>query len=340
MTRESPATLKTLSRELGLSVTTVSRALKDGPEVRPETIAKVKEVAEALGYKPNLRGIKLKTGKSFAICAALSTWSVGEVGDAGSVALIQGIQSALQSTSYNLIAINVGAGDNPTQAIIDIVSQKLADGIIIDQIEPQDQRIKYLLENDFPFVTYGRSELFTPHPYFDVDDDRASYEATRILLEKGHKKIALFNAPQKYTFAKNRLLGYQRALTERGLVLDESLIIHTDIDARALRKRAFDLCNSEASPTALLSPNEVATLALCAGIRDAKKQPGTELEIISRDGTSLGAYLNPPIHAQFHSLQYTGEKLANFLLKRIEGERADRLQEVVMPSFIDRTVPI
>jgi LacI family transcriptional regulator, galactose operon repressor len=336
-TNTSPATLKTLAKELGLSVTTVSRALKSGPEVRPDTIARVKKAADELGYAPNLRGLKLKTGKSYAICAALSTWNACEVGDAGSVALIQGIQSALEQTPYNLIVVNMAPGADTLSVVGNIVAQQLADGIILDQIQPQDARVKFLLEKKFPFATYGRTELFTPHAYFDVDEEVAAYDATIMLVEKGHKRIALFNATKEYTFVQNRLRGYTRALKDAGIKVCDELMSFSNLDASGLRKLTTQMCMLQEPPTGFLSQSEVVTLAICAGIRDAGAEVGNGIDVISRDGTALGAYLNPPISSQYHSLQRGGEKLADFLLRSIDGEPVESLQELAEPTFIDRS---
>jgi len=332
----SPATLKTLSAALGLSVTTVSRALKDGPEVRPETIAKVKKKAAELGYIPNLGGVRLKTGKSYGICVALSPWSGEDVSDAGSVALIQGIQEALEGTLYNVIALNITAKTDAVVALNNIVSQRLADGIILDQTQPNDERVAALLGKNFPVVTYGRTFLETEHPYFDIDEDYAAYEATKALLAKGHMRIAIFNAAEKYTFVHHRIQGYTRALNEAGIAVDDALISYSDINARLLRNESKSMCCLNNAPTAFLSPTEVATLAICAGIRDAGKNINDDIDIIGRDGTALSAYLNPPPHSQFYSLKTTGEQLAGLLLRRIEGEPVSALQTLAKPRFIYR----
>lgn len=329
--------LKTLARELGLSVTTVSRALKDGPEVKPETIARVKQAATDMGYVPNLGGLKLKTGKSYAICAALSTWNASEIGDAGSVALIQGIQTALNATDYNLIIVNMVPGEKALPTLTNIVAQQLADGIILDQIQPHDARVKFLLENQFPFVTYGRTQWPTPHPYFDIDEQRATFEATNLLIAKGHQRIALFNANKDYMFVQNRLRGYTQALANASIAVREDLLSFSSLNAGIVRRLAQQMCQRKQPPTAFLSQSEAVTLAICAGIRDAGAEVGRDIEIISRDGTALCDYLAPPISSQYHSLHKSGEKLTDFLLRSINGEAAEHLQELAVATLIDKT---
>ena len=330
------ATLKTLARHLDLSVTTVSRALKDGPEVRPDTVARVKEAARALGYVPHLSGIKLRTGRTFTIYSMLAAPRADEVGDAGSVALMQGIHEVLDGTPYSLTAIPMLPGMDRLDTLRRVVEAGLADGITFDLTRPQDDRAKYLLEHDVPFVTFGRTELFTPHAYFDIDNEDAAYQATALLLRKGHRRIALIDRSLDYLYTRQRLAGYRRAHAEAGIAEDPTLATHGELGAARGREAALAMCRLPDPPTGFVSANEVATLGMMAGLREAGHGPDSGIEVVSRDGTLLTAYLNPPINSCFYSLHAAGRRLAEFLLRRIDGERAEDLQEVVRAEVIER----
>ena len=330
------ATLKTLARHLDLSVTTVSRALKDGPEVRPDTVARVKEAADALGYVPHLSGLKLRTGRTFTIYSMLAAPRADEVGDAGSVALMQGIHEVLAGTPYSLTAIPILPGMDRLETLRRVVEAGLADGITFDLTLPQDERAKFLLERDVPFVTFGRTELFTPHAYFDVDNEDAAYQATALLLRKGHRRIALIDRSLDYLYTRQRLAGYRRAHAEAGVTPDPALATHGDHGAVSSRAAALEMSRQPDPPTGFVCINEVATLGVLAGLREAGRGAEAGIDIVSRDGTLLTAYLNPPISSCFYSLHAAGRKLAEFLLRRIDGEPAEALQEIVRAKLIER----
>ncbi len=330
------ATLKTLARHLDLSVTTVSRALKDGPEVHADTIARVKEAADALGYVPHLSGIKLRTGRTFTIYSMLAAPRAEEVGDAGSVALMQGIHSVLEGTPYSLTAVPFLPGMDALAPVRRVVEAGLSDGIIFDMTRPQDDRAKYLLERGVPFVTFGRTELFTPHAHFDIDNENAAYQATALLLRKGHRRIALIDRDLDYLYTRHRLAGYFRAHAEAGVSVDTALRAHGELGAAGSREAALDMRRHPDPPTGFVCANEVATLGVLSGLREAGLVPDAGIDVVSRDGTQLTAYLNPPVSACYFSLHAAGRRLAEFLLRRIDGEPAEALQEVVKTELIER----
>lgn len=330
------ATLKTLSSHLDLSVSTVSRALKDGPEVKPETIARVKQAASELGYIPDLRGVKLRTGRTFTVHAFLAAPSADEVGDAGSVALTQGMHRSLADTSYSLIQVPLSPGSDALAAVQRIEEAQLSDGIIMDLTQPQDPRARYLLERGLPFVTFGRTELFTPHAYFDIDNEDAAYQATALLIRRGHRRIALIDAELDYLFGRQRLTGYRRALAESGLSFDETLVSHADRNADRSAQTLREMVTFGRPPTGYVCVNEVVTLGILHGLSAEGFQVGDGIDVVSREGTRLSAYLPWPISTCYFPLSRVGEQLASFLLRLLAGEDPAQLQEIAKVEVIER----
>ena len=98
-----------------------------------------------------------------------------------------------------------------------VVESGLADGLIVGQTRNQDDRLLYLIEKEFPFVSFGRSELFSRHPYFDVQHENITYLSTIIFLEKGYRRIAMVNPPADLNYTSHRRKGYFKAQTEWGI---------------------------------------------------------------------------------------------------------------------------
>ena len=138
---DGPVTLKPIAAEIGVSVTTVARALKDGHKISPDMVRKVRETAARLGYVRNLEGARLRTGRSFVIMAFLGFSEEDEIGDSGAVGLLNGIHQRLAGTDYALRAVPVGQGAQGLDAVRHVVRARQADGIILDHIELQDARV-------------------------------------------------------------------------------------------------------------------------------------------------------------------------------------------------------
>ncbi|MEM7443738.1 MAG: LacI family DNA-binding transcriptional regulator [Pseudomonadota bacterium] len=330
------ATLKTLSSHLELSVTTVSRALKDGPEVKPETIARVKQAASELGYIPDMRGVKLRTGRTFTIYTFWAAPYADEVGDAGSVALTQGMHRTLADTPYSIIQVPLLPDSDPLAAVRRIEEAQLTDGMIMDLTTAQDVRARYLLEHGMPFVTFGRTELFTPHAYFDIDNEDSAYQATALLIRRGHRRIALIDPVLKFLYAQQRQAGYRRALAEAGISFDPELVSNEDRNADRSAQKAREMMTYKQPPTGFVCVNEVVTLGVLHGLSASGHQVGDGIDIVSREGTRLSAYLPWPISTCYYPLSRAGEKLASFLLRLLDGEDPSNLQEVAKTELIER----
>src|SRR3569832_781483 len=158
--KERP-TLKTIAFMTGLGVTTVSRALKDAPEIGAATRRRVQLVAQQVGYRPNRAGVRLRTGKTIVISLVLNTEEqiMGFVSD-----IIYGISEELAQTPYHLIVTPYSRALDPMEPVRYVVETGAADGIIISRMEPDDPRVRYMSERGFPFATHGRTDMVIAHP--------------------------------------------------------------------------------------------------------------------------------------------------------------------------------
>lgn len=330
-------TLKTLARHLGLSITTVSRALKDGPEVRPDTIARVKAAAVELGYRPNQSGIGLKTGKTHVIALILPVLKPGEViGDVGTGPLIEGLTAALAPTPYQLTVIPSRSEQDELAPVRTLVEQGLADGVVLTLTQSQDARVRLLAEAGLPFVTFGRTELALQHPFVDIDNLDFTRRAADHLFERGKRRLCLLLPPERYLYAWHQRLGFMHAHQARGLAVDEDrqLVAHSaDRDPRAL---ARNLAVSAMPPDGYICGNEITALGLLAGLSDA----GQAADVVALETSTLADYFHQPVDGFRQDLQHTGRQLGRVLLTALAGDAPNHeLQVIDTACFINRTDP-
>jgi len=327
-------TMKMIAEHLDVSLSTVAKSLKDGSRMSPETVDRVRAAASELGYVRNLDGVRLRTGKTFVVMALLSTAPDEEIGDSGSVGLLHGIHKRLASTDYALRTVPIEHGEENLAQLQDIVRGNVADGVILDHITPQDDRVKYLLEKRVAFVTFGRTEHFTPHPYFDIDNQHAAWSETNSLLRQGARRIGLLNADDRYTFAKQRLVGYRQALAESDIAFDASLVRNLAINPRAAREAGRELVEHHAAD-ALVCVNDNVLLGARAGVRELGAEALLRTRLAFRTGTNIVNYLGTPAAAAFYPRSDAGWHLADILLGAIEGKDISELQQVVQCSLRD-----
>ena len=186
-------TLKTIAAETGLAIATVSRALKDASDIGEETKKRVRETAERLGYRPNRAGVRLRTGKTNVIALVLSTEA--DVMNHTSK-LIYSIAEALRGSAYHLVVMPFFGDQDPMDPIRYIVETGSADGVVLNQTQPNDPRVRYLAEHNLPFATHGRTDMGIPHPYFDFDNEAYARLAVRELVKRGRKGLLLIPPPR------------------------------------------------------------------------------------------------------------------------------------------------
>jgi LacI family transcriptional regulator len=327
-------TLRTLATQLGLSVTTVSRALKKGPEVNLATIQKVETAAKTMGYRPHLGGINLRTGRSHAIGLFLPLEREGEINNF-IPSLIEGVSAYLKIASYKTMVVPVLQNDDHLNSLKDIVEEQSVDGIILKSTTPQDDRVKYLLQIGFPFVTYGRTELFSPHPHFDMDHESIGFSAANILLDAGHQNPVLIAPPSNLTYSLQFMRGWRQAHASRRIECAENTILFAALTPNNGQEIVGELFAKNPKATAAFIASEEAALGFVAGLREAGRAVYRDFSLITYGGSQLHRFLNPPISAFIYSHFYTGERLAEFLIRSIAGENPENLRQVDQAEFVD-----
>jgi LacI family transcriptional regulator len=331
-----PATIKTIARALSLSPSTVSRGLQGDSSVTAKTRARILEAADRLDYRRDLRGVNLRTGKTFTLCAILASNPSQEFGDPAAMHLIQGLIAGVEGTDFKIVMRPVEGAERRLEAVREAVVNSRFDGVILDHTEPQDAAILYLLERRTPFVTFGRTELFTEHPYFDIDNEQAAFVATRHLIEHGHERIALIGPPGHFLFSRQRLRGYHRALEQANLMFADELVVQSPIGARWVRETTGRLLALPQRPTGFVTSNEVATMGAIAACRALPAKEFARTAFVSRDGTNFFDYYEPPVSSCFYPLLDAGQALATALVQAVEGAPVTALQRVEQAEFIGR----
>lgn len=329
------ADLRSIAHELGLSISTVSRALKDDPKVTVSTRARVNEAADRLGYRRNLRGVNLRTGKTFTLCAQLISNPSPDFGDPAAMHLIQGLIAGAAGSEFRVVIRPVANTEDQLQACRDTVADGRFDGFILDHTEPGDRRAQYLLEQGLPLVTFGRTGV-EGHGWFDIDNEDAAFVATRHLLAGGHRRIALIGPPERYAFASQRLVGYRRALEEAGIIYDPRLVIAMDIDVRSVRDRMGEILQLPDPPTGFVSSNELATVGIIRACRDLPAADYANCGFVSRDGTNLFDYLQPPVSSVYFPLLEAGRQISANLIAMVQGAPGETIHDLKRAELLPR----
>lgn len=334
--RAQRPTLKLIAEITGLGVTTVSRALKDAPDLAAATKARVRKVAEDVGYRPNRAGVRLRTGRTNVISLILNPHD--EILGYGT-SIIFGMSRSLRNTPYHLIVTPHFLDADPMEPIRYIMDTGSADGVIFSRTEPMDERVRFLLERGFPFACHGRTELSTPHPWYDYDNFAFAYEAARRLITKGRRRLVLIRPPRGFTFHQHMVHGFMTAISESGV--SHEMVESIDLDSPPERIREFgrSVARARERPDGFVCGGEVSAMALIAGLTDAGFEIGRDVDLVAKQTSGLFDQVIPPVDSIYEDLEATGEELASLLLRRIDNEPADSLQVLGEPTLRYRSDP-
>lgn len=322
------ATLRTISEATGLSLSTVSLALRGGEKLREDTRQKVLTAARELGYQPDRAGVRLRTGRSQSIGLILDGLedSVGF-----SRKLIHGISDEARPRGMALNVYPQFERDSTLQTLRTLTGSGQVDGLILTHTEAQDPRVKLLLEMDFPFVTHGRTELFTPHPYHDFDSARFVSDSLDALQARGVRSVmAVLSDNRTYNYHTVRR-HFEDQMAARGL----SGHVHEDphLDAEhisAMRKLGMTLAATR-PVEGLLCDSELVAISLATGLRDAGLTVGQDLHLVSKQTSDLLPALFPTVLGLREAVYASGRELARLLFERLDGAPADQLQTLAAP---------
>lgn len=333
MSRTGPANLSQIARDLGLSVTTVSRSLKDGPEVHPDTRARVKDAAARLGYVPNLAGRALRTGRTQTLTAILPLETRGSLSDLAKLPLIEGMTLAAQQGGYALSIASTIPEEDPQSGLQRVLNAGSTDGVIITRMLSNDPRPAFLQARGFPFVAFGRSDVAIDHACIDVENEAIAEDATRRLIAAGCRRIALQRLGLDDHVSTMRLMGHSRALQAAGLAPLPDLIGHSDYTIAATEAWVTRLLALPQPPDGLICANELGLLGALAALRQRGLRAGRDLRIIVRDSTGMSRHVLADIGVHSVDLTAAGEALIAALIARIETPQAAPTRHLIGATF-------
>jgi LacI family transcriptional regulator len=314
----------------GLAITTISRALNNAPELAAETRERVQRIAAEIGYVPDRTALRLKTGRTHVVSLILDPHE--EILNF-SQSLVAGVSAALRDTPYHLVITPAFRGTSPLEPINYVLGNKMADGVLFSRTEPNDARVKLLVENDFPFVTHGRTEMGVAHPYVDYDNFRFAHAAVMRLHAKGRRHISMIGPPQRFTFGTHLRAGAMAAAAETGVRFELETSVTTDNTADEIREAIVRRIGRGEAPDGYVSPGDAVALATIAGISDAGLTVGRDADIVTKQMSGIFSLVRPKVDVISEDIALAGKQMGELLLRRIRGERAEQLQVLQVPEI-------
>ncbi|MDI3321116.1 LacI family DNA-binding transcriptional regulator [Pinibacter soli] len=326
-------TIKDIATALGLSTSTVSRALRDSHEISVETKKIVREYAEEHNYRPNPIALSLKEKRSRSIGVV-----VCEIANSFFSQIINGIESIAYDRGYNVIISQ--SHESYKREVLDLsyLASRSIDGLLISvAMETTNfDHLKSLHDKGLPIVFFDRVVDDIDTHKVIIDNSTGAYNATVHLMKNGFKRIAIVSISEHSFIAQGRLNGYKKALQDNNIPEDEKLIRyceHGGQNYEELEQVMDSLFSQKKKPDAVFAGSDTMTMGILRYFKSKKMKVPDDIALVGFSNSENADLLQPALTVIKQPAFEMGKKATELLLKMIEAKRQDKtFENYVLPA--------
>ncbi|NLP56830.1 LacI family DNA-binding transcriptional regulator [Lutibacter sp. B1] len=327
-------TLKNIAKEFGVSISTVSKALKGSHEISEETRERIQAYADYYNYKPNSLALQLRSQKTSVIGVIIP-----EIVHHFFSTVINGIEQYANERGYNVMICLSNESYEKEVSNISMLTNGSVDGLIVSIArETQENQIykhfDALIKDDFPLVLFDRVVDSIKCDKVIIDDIGGAIKATDHLIEIGSKRIALLTTQDYISVGSLRKEGYIKSLIKNGIKVDENLIYKID-DKRDLYEQIKKVINVKNPPDAILAVNEIYAAIASKISKERGLVIPNDIAIIGFTSGLISEFTSPSLTSVMQHGALMGKQAAELLINRIEhkGVDEDYQKEVISPNL-------
>ena len=309
--------LKDLAQELGVSIATVSRALRSSPEIGQEMQEKVKALAKRLNYRPNPFAQSLRKEAPRVIGVVVPNLVTHYY-----AAVLDGIEDEARKEGYSVISANTHEDSEAEVRAIDNFIGLHVEGIIacLSQNTTDYSHFEEISKMGIPLVFFGRTCLPEKFSCVTANGDEAAQQATQHLIDTGSRRIAFVGGPNHLDMVRRRKHGYLEALRENRIPIERELVACEKIDYDWALEATTKLLQMENRPDAILAFNDIITFAAFTAIKEQGLRIPEDVALMGFTDDVHARYVTPRMSAIEDQSQEMGMVACQLLLKNINGD--------------------
>jgi LacI family transcriptional regulator len=324
---EGQTTLKDIAEKLGLSISTVSRALKDHPDVNSETKTAVLNLARQLDYEPNLVAQNLRKKQSNLIGVIVPRLAYHLYAMA-----ISGIESVLEKSGYHLMICQTNESFAKEVAILKEFNAIRPAGYLISLASETStfDHLRQLQRKKIPIVFFNRDCREITAPKVIIDNRKAAFNAVKHLHEQGFRRIAFLGGPENLHISNHRIEGYRQAIETLNMKFSPEYIQHAHFTREEGSQKTCDLLALKDQPDAIIAFSDQMAISAMLTIKKAGLRIPDDVAIMGFNNEPGDELMEPTLTSIDQPAYEMGQKAAEMLLARIQG--SDRNEVVVLQS--------
>lgn len=323
-------TIRDIATALDVSISTVSRALKDNPEISKKTRDLVKQTAKEMKYRPNPIAVALKTSKSHTIGVI-----VPKIVSTFYAAVVEGIEEIADKHGYQVLVSSSNEDFEKEKKYVNGYLNSRADGVILSLARSTESydHIQRLQDLDVPTVLFDRTTKNLKIPRVVSDDAQAATKAVKHLIDGGARKIAMLSGPNHLLIGRNRQRGYKKALADAGIPFEPELLIHSEFSVDNATNNAKLLLKNKEVDAIFCINDDLAIGAIYAAKELGLKVP-EDVAVVGFYNSKRSRYMQPSISTVDMNPHEVGALSAGLLFEEILSGVVDNDKEIIVPSSL------
>jgi DNA-binding LacI/PurR family transcriptional regulator len=310
-------TLKDIAQQLGISISTVSRALRGMPEVNAETREAVMKLSQEVDYEPNMLATSLLKRQSNLIGVVVPNM------DYFFSTAVKGMDEAALEAGYTVVVCQSNESYGREVANVQRLLQSHVDGFIVSlSSETQNtDHFKRIVNKNIPLVFFDRdcSDIDTPKVL--LDNYEGAYQAVKHLLDRGYRKIAYLGGRQNLSISNTREQGYRDAIIQFGLTIDDSINIHGDFDRNFAYQTVLDLLNDTPNrPDAFFAVSDRLAIGAFQAIKDLGLRMPQDIGLIGFNDEPIMSLLSPSVSSVSQPVFEMGKMAARLFIEQLNSD--------------------
>ncbi|WP_139903489.1 LacI family DNA-binding transcriptional regulator [Clostridium thermarum] len=323
--------IKDVAKEAGVSIATVSRVLNDVDVVNEDTKKKVQDAIKKLGYRPNIVARSLKTQRTRTVGILIP-----DISSQFYPEIVRGTEDVANIYDYNIILCNSDSDLEKEKEYLRVLKEKMVDGVLYMSSSLEPEIVELIKELDLKTVLVVTSDKDKTFPSVSIDNREAAYDATMFLLNKGNKKVAYIGVHKdEVNAAAVRYFGYEDALKEKGMEIDENFVYFGEQKAhegyegvnKILEKGTFD---------ALFCASDEIAMGAINSLRDKGIRVPEDVDVIGFDNIYSSSIFYPKLTTVAQPMYDMGSVGMRMLIKTINKKELEEKNYILPYEIIER----
>ncbi|MGH4120475.1 LacI family DNA-binding transcriptional regulator [Clostridium sp.] len=324
-------TIKDVAKKASVSISTVSRAFNNYADINENTRKKILQIAEELGYRPNIVARSLSGAKNFRLGLLVEDYNEN---DYIIYEMFMAFKSVVSDYGYETVILSTTSDMQKGKKLERLFKEKQLDGALILGLKMTDDYYRQLEGMSYPCVLH---DVFIKNPKVGcvgVDNIKGSILAVEHLLDLGHKKIAFINGHKEALVSYERLDGFYLALSRRGIKIEEDLIISGEFSYEGGKSAAEYLIENHGDITAIYCASDLMALGAIDGFKNRGYDIPNDISIVGFDDINLCNFVTPKLTTIRQDMDKIGKAAGNLILSIISEQYLGRI--VMEPELIER----